>query len=100
MTANFSNDGFGWTCRRCAGQTNSSAPPDESLPDRNNAGTLARFFTEGEAEERDTPALAAPALARWRDSSQRTLVCPRCGVEEEVREEESRRDEEPRSGGS
>ena len=47
------------------------------------ADALARFFREGEAEERD-PRLSARSLARWTDASRRTLRCPRCGVEEEI----------------
>ncbi|HKP73304.1 MAG TPA: hypothetical protein VJT82_10235 [Pyrinomonadaceae bacterium] len=47
--------------------------PDES--------TRARFFSEGESEERE-PRLSAHALARWRDDSRQVLVCPNCGAEE------------------
>ena len=45
--------------------------------------TRARFFTEGEAEEKD-PRLSIPALARWTGPTRRALACPRCGVEEMV----------------
>jgi hypothetical protein len=74
---NFANDGYGWTCKRCseAEQT----PPRVSSRD----STLARFFREGEAEERE-PRLSSGALARWKDETQRTLQCARCGVEEEI----------------
>ncbi|HEX8162953.1 MAG TPA: hypothetical protein VF538_13870 [Pyrinomonadaceae bacterium] len=68
----FINEGFGWTCRRCHEETKAREP---------RTGSRARFFTEGEAEDRD-PALSAPALARWRDASHRMLVCPICGAEE------------------
>jgi hypothetical protein len=70
----FINEGFGWTCRRCHEETKAR----ESQPD-----SRARFFTEGEAEDRD-PQLSAPALARWRDASRNTLMCPRCGIEEQI----------------
>jgi hypothetical protein len=68
----FFNEGFGWTCRRCHAETKACKP---------HTNSRARFFNEGEAEERD-PKLSAPALARWRDASRRALVCPRCEIEE------------------
>jgi hypothetical protein len=71
----FFNEGFGWTCRRCHQETKARESHTDSR---------ARFFTEGEAEGRD-PKLSAPALARWRDDSRRTLVCPRCEVEESLK---------------
>ena len=74
-TQHFVNSGFGWTCKRCREEVRAS--------DHQHRASLARFFTEGEAEERE-PALSAPALARWRDASQRTLYCPRCGTEETI----------------
>jgi hypothetical protein len=69
----FINEGFGWTCRRCHAETKAREP---------HTNSRARFFTEGESEDRDTTKLSAPALARWRDESRRALVCPRCGIEE------------------
>jgi hypothetical protein len=68
----FFNEGFGWTCRRCDAETTAREP---------HADARARFFTEGEAGDRASQ-LSAPALARWRDDSRNTLVCPRCGIEE------------------
>jgi hypothetical protein len=75
-TGSFINEGYGWTCKRCraAGGTEIEAETPKALP---------RFFREGEAEERDAR-LSSPALARWKDASRRTLVCPRCGVEEDA----------------
>ena len=58
-------------------RTGANAPPD--------ASALPRFFREGEAEERE-PRLSESALARWKDESRRTLLCPRCGVEEVINE--------------
>lgn len=69
----FVNEGFGWTCRRCLEQERARETPVPS--------PRARFFSEGESEDRD-PKLSAPALARWRDASRQTLVCPSCGIEE------------------
>jgi hypothetical protein len=71
----FVNDGYGWTCMRCAEQHAHADAPD---------GLLPRFFREGEAEERE-PRLSNHALARWKDDIRRTLLCPRCGVEEEIK---------------
>ena len=74
-TQHFINDGYGWECKRCraAGGANESRP----------AAPLARFFREGESEERE-PRLSSPLLARWKDDTRRALVCPRCGIEENL----------------
>jgi hypothetical protein len=70
----FINEGFGWVCKHCSAGLNERA---EGLSQR------ARFFTEGEAEEKE-PALSTAALARWTSPARRTLACPRCGIEEMV----------------
>jgi hypothetical protein len=75
---NFVNDGYGWACVRCR-ERNADADATSSET------TLPRFFREGEAEERETR-LTARSLARWKDETHNTLVCPRCGVEEEFGE--------------
>ena len=75
----FVNNGYGWTCKRCGAEEEKTACVSTRTP------SLARFFREGEAEERD-PRLSTPALARWKDDARRTLVCPRCGIEEGVSE--------------
>jgi len=72
-TEHFINDGYGWMCKRCRPAEMSAAA----------SGGRARFFTEGEAEEREID-LSAAALARWRDPSHQSLFCPRCGIEERV----------------
>jgi hypothetical protein len=69
----FRNDGYGWTCKRC-GEKEARAP---------QTGPRARFFSEGEADERALK-LDTPALARWRDETRQVLFCPRCGVAERV----------------
>jgi hypothetical protein len=61
--------------------SSSNAPADAASS--SSAPTLPRFFREGEAEERETR-LSADALARWKDDTRRALLCPRCGVEEEI----------------
>jgi hypothetical protein len=68
----FINNGYGWVCVHCS-------PPESSRVEEGDA--RGRFFREGEAEDKET-ALSTPALARWRDDARRTLVCPRCGIEE------------------
>jgi hypothetical protein len=72
-TDHFINAGYGWVCKHCY--------PGTDAPASDDAKGRARFHSEGEAEDKE-PALSTPALARWRDASRRTLVCPRCGVEE------------------
>jgi len=80
-TKHFVNDGYGWACKRCRASEDADAQRGASATTRDDA--LARFFREGEAEERE-PRLSAHSLARWTDDSRRALRCPRCGVEEEV----------------
>jgi len=80
-TKHFVNDGYGWACKRCRAVEDADAQRGASASSR--ADALARFFREGEAEERE-PCLSAHSLARWTDDSRRALRCPRCGVEEEI----------------
>jgi hypothetical protein len=70
----FINEGFGWVCKHCS--ANQEARADEH-------GARARFFTEGEAEEKEMR-LSTTALARWTSPAHRALFCPRCGIEEVV----------------
>ena len=80
-TEHFLNEGYGWTCKRCrAAGDSGDAATDAGSSDDDNAGSLPRFFREGEAEAR----LSNPSLARWKDDSLRTLACPRCGVEDDI----------------
>jgi len=70
----FYNDGFGWVCRRCEaeiGLTEAGGP------------VSSRLMREGEGE-RKQPVLSTRALAKWTDSSHRTLICPRCGITESI----------------
>jgi hypothetical protein len=70
----FVNNGYGWTCRHCQIEETARVPEKSAR---------ARFFSEGEAEERE-PKLSSIARARWRDESRQVLVCSGCGVEEKV----------------
>ena len=70
----FINEGFGWACKHCSAETKARV---------NREGARARFFDEGEAEEKE-PRLSAPSLARWTSPTRRALACPRCGIEELV----------------
>ncbi|PYS84935.1 MAG: hypothetical protein DMF67_02795 [Acidobacteria bacterium] len=83
-TEHFVNEGYGWVCRRCrdADDAAGATCDTESSP---GADALPRFFREGEAEERE-PRLSENALARWKDDSRLTILCPRCGVEEDISE--------------
>ena len=73
----FVNNGYGWTCRHCQREETAAHVPV--------SGARARFFSEGEAEERE-PKLSSHALARWRDESHQELVCPNCGATEKTDE--------------
>jgi rubrerythrin len=78
MPEHFVNEGYGWTCRRCGEETSGELARSSDEDGR------ARFFREGEAEEREGAALSSRTLARWRDEgARRFLRCPVCGVEEE-----------------
>jgi hypothetical protein len=70
----FYNDGFGWICKHCERELKET---ETSEPKR------SRLMTEGEAESKQ-PRLSNPALAKWLDKTQQTLICPRCGLTESV----------------
>jgi hypothetical protein len=77
-TEHFINDGFGWECKHCRRESGvgGAAPSDD--------GALARFFREGEAEEREPRLSAHATIARWKDETRRTLCCMRCRTEEDI----------------
>ena len=68
----FYNDGFGWICRHCERELKPQKPSDDKH---------SRLLREGEAESKQ-PRFTNPAMAKWADAAQRTLVCPRCGITE------------------
>ena len=70
----FINPGYGWLCKHCLTKNEMRVGSDEGR---------ARFFSEGESEEKE-PFLSTFALARWRDRSKQVLVCPHCSIEEQV----------------
>lgn len=67
----FYNEGFGWICRHC----------ERELKNQTSDVSSPRLLREGEAESKQ-PRLSNLALAKWTDSTQRALVCPRCGITE------------------
>lgn len=75
----FVKERFGWVCLRCR----DSAPEGDAERAPSERGR-ARFFHEGEAEERE-PRLSSPALARRRDAGggRSVLFCPQCGAQED-----------------
>lgn len=70
----FINQGYGWLCKNCHEEVETRDGPVEGR---------ARFFSEGEAEDKE-PRLSSQALASWRDASRQVLFCPSCGIEELV----------------
>jgi hypothetical protein len=70
----FYNDGFGWICRHCERELKQETDEREKP---------SRLLREGEAESKQ-PTFSNKALAKWADLSQRTLMCPRCGITELV----------------
>lgn len=71
--SDFYNDGFGWICKHCERELADSA--------EKSSEKHSRLMTEGEAESR-TPRFSNQAMAKWTDKTQRTLICPRCGITE------------------
>ena len=71
----FYNSGFGWICKYC----------ERELKEHNkDTGVkISRLMTEGEAESKQ-PKLSSLALAKWADKTNQTLMCPRCGITEQV----------------
>jgi hypothetical protein len=69
----FYNDGMGWICRHCERELCVDDPPLKH----------SRMFREGEAE-RKNPVLSTHALAKWLDKTRQTLICPRCGISEQI----------------
>ena len=67
----FYNRGFGWICKRCEREL------EKPISDSHSS----RLMREGEAESK-LPRFSNLALAKWTDASQRTLICPRCGITE------------------
>jgi len=70
---NFYNAGFGWVCKKCENELKPQSAPEKH----------SRLLQEGEAESKN-PRLSNSALAKWADSSRKTLICPRCGTSELV----------------
>ena len=68
----FINHGYGWLCKHCHKEDETRVGPNEGR---------ARFFSEGESEDKETR-FSTTALARWRDASRQILFCPDCGIEE------------------
>jgi len=71
----FYNDGFGWICKQCERELRQQV---EESPAKKS-----RLMSEGEAESKQ-PKLSVLALAKWTDQTNRTLMCPRCGITEPV----------------
>jgi hypothetical protein len=67
----FYNDGFGWICKACEREQKNRQPEEKT----------SRLMREGELESKQLK-LSNTALAKWSDSSQRSLICPRCGIME------------------
>lgn len=90
-TEHFERERFGWTCRRCRDAQRSGAQADKRVDENGRDSRQegrARFFHEGESEERDGSRLSARALARWRETDGvRVLFCPSCGAEDAIKED-------------
>lgn len=74
----FYNDGFGWICKPCERELKAGKDAAEE-----NEEKKSRLMTEGESESKQ-PKFSNLALAKWTDKTNRTLMCPRCGITEPV----------------
>ena len=71
----FYNDGYGWICKPCERELKKQVKVLD--------GKLSRLMSEGETESKQ-PKFSNLALAKWTDKTNRTLMCPRCGITEPV----------------
>lgn len=71
----FYNEGFGWICKPC----------ERELEKKENVSheKTSRLMSEGEAESKQ-PDFSNLALAKWADKTNQTLMCPRCGITEQI----------------
>jgi hypothetical protein len=76
---NFYNNGFGWICKACERELAETLVATEIKSD----SKLNRIMREGEAETKQ-PRLSNLALAKWSDVTKQSLMCPRCGIVEQV----------------
>lgn len=71
----FYNDGFGWICKSCERELKSET--------NNSTDVKSRLMSEGETESKQ-PKFSVLALAKWADTTNQTLMCPRCGIVEPI----------------
>jgi protein-arginine kinase activator protein McsA len=80
MKRRFEKEGFGWICKNCERELKT---PREVSNQKHS-----RLMREGEAESKK-PEFSNLALAKWADKTKSKLVCPRCGITEEMADENS-----------
>lgn len=73
---NFRNDGFGWKCKNCEAEL--------EMQKKEFGKDISRLLREGEAESK-SPKFSTPALAKWANAEQNTLICPRCENTEQIK---------------
>jgi hypothetical protein len=78
QTNHFFDVGYGWLCKHCsAADTEAKHQPREAQ---------AGFFGNAEPDQKQSnPPAPALALATWTDPSHHSLVCPRCGIKESIK---------------
>jgi len=76
QTNHFFNLGYGWLCKHC------SAEDAERKHHHHETGV--RSISAGEIEGKE-PKSSSLALARWNDSTRQSLTCPRCGIQEMIK---------------
>jgi hypothetical protein len=75
QTNHFFDLGYGWLCKHCSAEDT----------ERKQRPEVPRgFFAEGEPTEKSSKT-SGLALAGWTDATRHALICPRCGIEEAIR---------------
>lgn len=75
QTNHFFNLGYGWLCKHCTAE--------DAERKHHDHGKRARLLAESKPQEKDR-STSVLALARWTDSTHRSLTCPRCEIEEMI----------------
>jgi hypothetical protein len=75
QTNHFFDLGYGWLCKHC------SAADTEA---KDQATETRGFFRHANPQKKEAKT-SALALASWTDASRQALTCPRCNIEETIK---------------
>jgi hypothetical protein len=75
QTNHFFDLGYGWLCKHCSA---------EDTERKQRPEVFTGLFVEGGPAEKSSKT-SGLALAGWTDSTRHALTCPRCGIEEAIK---------------